>query len=113
LVDFLADLDARSVVPNLARLPPPDTQPDTPPDPRLVAIALETARDGKQRAADVQWASPTNLEAARLALRNELNDAAIPVQPWIWKQSTSGGTALTNAGRRVGVELRFSRTGKA
>jgi hypothetical protein len=93
----------------LARLPPPDT----PPDPQLVAIALETARDGKHRAADVEWDSPTNLEGARLALRNQLNDTAIPVQPWIWKQSTSGGTALTNAGCRLGVELRFSRKRKA
>jgi hypothetical protein len=84
-----------------------DSQPpDTPPDPQLVAIALETARDGKHRAADVEWDSPANLEGARLALRNQLNDTAIPVQPWIWKQSTSGG-------RHRPVELHFSRKRKA
>lgn len=76
---------------------------------QLIAIAVETARDGQQRAADVEWGDPNLLEGVRLSVRDRLNKAGIPAQAWIWKQATSGGTPLTEAGARVGVELRFSK----
>lgn len=103
IVDFLHRLNEPWATPAPTRpMPAPND---------LRALADETARDGRQRAADVDWASPTDAERARIDLRDELNAAGMPVQAWIWNQATSGGKALTDAGARVGIELRFSRKG--
>ena len=48
-------------------------------------------------------------------LRVRIRDALVRkkdlknVRPWIWKDSTSGGSPLTNLGKGVGYELRLSR----
>lgn len=86
-----------------------------PPDPttQAIAVALATAQDGRQRALDYAFASLEALEETRIALRRTISatpadDPTRHVMPWIWS-TTSGGQALTPAGREVGYELRFSR----
>ncbi|MEO3785168.1 hypothetical protein ABGB12_17690 [Actinocorallia sp. B10E7] len=86
-----------------------------PPDPatQAIAVAFATAEDGRQRAFDYAFASLEALEEMRIVLRHTISaapadDPAHHVMPWIWS-TTSGGQALTPAGREVGYELRFSR----
>ncbi|QBR92269.1 hypothetical protein [Nocardioides euryhalodurans] len=75
-------------------------------------LARLTARDGQQRALDHMAGSLGELQRLRLAVRDEFRRPGSPlgsVEPWLWDASTSGGTALTQAGRVHGYELRFSR----
>lgn len=90
-----------------AGVPP---QGDTPP-PELLDVARSTAEDGRQRGANVAWPSPTEMEETRILLREQIKALGLPVRPWIWRSTTSGGRALTDAGREQGYELRFSRSG--
>jgi hypothetical protein len=72
-----------------------------------VAAAVEN--DGKQRAVNISWANPDDMERVRLDLRNQLIAAGSSVRPWTWRAATSGGTALTPTGAELGYELRLSR----
>lgn len=82
-------------------------------DEDLLEVMNATAQDGLQRAVDVEVGSPEALDELRLQMR-QLVDAAPAggplsrITPWRWVQSTSGGRALTEAGRRVGMEVRVS-----
>ncbi|MER6575852.1 hypothetical protein [Nonomuraea sp. NPDC001023] len=52
------------------------------------------------------------LHRLRLTLRRAICDGPAPlrhVRPWLWRAATSGGVALTDAGRETGFELRLSR----
>jgi hypothetical protein len=81
--------------------------------PSLVEMARVTADDGRQRAAEVDWGSPDELEHARVSLRNAVRAEGLPVDPWIWNAQTSGGRALSESGKRLGYELRVSRRSSA
>lgn len=75
-------------------------------------LARLTAQDGQQRALDHAAGSLGQLQELRLAVREEFRRPESPlssVTPWLWDASTSGGQALTEAGRVHGYELRFSR----
>jgi hypothetical protein len=75
----------------------------------LMALAHQVAEDGTQRAADVDWTDPEQMELARLVVREQSARTGLRVQPWIWRAATSGGHPLTDSGRRLGYELRISR----
>lgn len=80
-----------------------------------LALARQTANDGKQRGVDFR---PADLEAL-LELRLQVRDALAAsgeaplshVMPWIWR-AESTGEPLTAAGRELGMELRVSRYAK-
>lgn len=79
-------------------------------------LAARTQEDGTQRAIESADLAPEELEALRLELRDALLDGPVidgvevsHVRPWLWRAATSGGTALTEAGRTTGYELRLSR----
>lgn len=80
-----------------------------------LALARQTASDGKQRSVDFR---PTDLEEL-LELRLHVRDLLAAsseeplrhVMPWIWR-TESTGEALTAAGRELGMELRLSRYAK-
>jgi hypothetical protein len=72
-------------------------------------VAAAVANDGKQRAVDISWEDPDDMERFRLDLRNQLIAAGSSVRPRTWRAATSGGTALTPMGAELGYELRLSR----
>jgi hypothetical protein len=79
-------------------------------------LAKLTAQDGQQRALDYAAGSLGALQELRLAVRDEFRRPESPfgaVTPWLWNAETSGGQALTEAGRVHGYELRFSRKSEA
>jgi hypothetical protein len=111
LADFLKRLDERWVGATTApRIPATMTVAG---DSRLLELAVQVAADGRQRAADIEWTDPEQMDEIRVALRNTLGASATPVRPWIWNATSSGGKALTDSGRRLGYELRFSRSRRA
>jgi hypothetical protein len=84
----------------------------------LLTAALRTARqtaaDGGQRALDIEIGSLEALQTLRLEIRRLLarepsGSILRQVSPWLWSASTSGGGAITSAGRTTGYELRLSR----
>lgn len=75
----------------------------------LTALADQVAADGTQRAADIDWRDPEQMELARLELRDACVRTGLRVQPWIWRGTTSGGRPRTDSGQRLGYELRISR----
>ena len=80
---------------------------------KAARLARLTAQDGQQRALDYAAGSLGELQELRLAVRDEFRRPGSPlgsVMPWLWDASTSGGQALTEAGRVHGYELRFSRS---
>ena len=79
----------------------------------LLAIAELVAGDGQQRAADIDWTDPQDMEETRVALRDALITDESPVRPWIWNAQSSGGKPLTEGGAVHGLELRLSRYGTA
>jgi hypothetical protein len=79
---------------------------------RAARLAKLTAQDGQQRALDYAAGSLGELQELRLAVRDEFRRPGSPlgaVTPWLWHADTSGGQALTEAGKVHGYELRFSR----
>ena len=75
-------------------------------------LAKLTAQDGQERALDYAAGSLGELQELRLAVRDEFRRPESrlgAVTPWLWDAATSGGQALTEAGRVHGYELRFSR----
>lgn len=79
-------------------------------------LAEETARDGKQRAMGLESGGLDALDKLRLELRCACRSmppgaALRRIQPWLWNAATSGGTAMTSEGRRLGYEVRISRGG--
>jgi hypothetical protein len=80
---------------------------------KAARLARLTAQDGQQRALDYAAGSLGELQELRLAVRGEFRRPESPlksVTPWLWDAATSGGQALTEAGRVHGYELRFSRS---
>lgn len=82
-------------------------------DDELVAVVEATARDGRQRAVDVEVGSPEELDELRLRARDLIERSPLAgsgrqLTPWRWVSTTSGGQALTDAGRTTGMELRIS-----
>jgi len=80
---------------------------------QAVRHARLTAADGQQRALDHLPGSLEELQELRVEVRDALRASADGVdvtQPWLWNSNTSGGKALSAAGRELGYELRFSRT---
>lgn len=78
---------------------------------KAARLARLTAQDGQPRALDHAAGSLGELQELRLAVRDEFRRPGSPlgaVTPWLWDAATSGGTALTEAGRVHGYELRFS-----
>ena len=82
-------------------------------DDDLLEVMNLTAEDGLQRAVDVEVGSPETLDELRVRMREFV--AAAPagsplkrITPWRWVEASSGGQALTEAGRRVGMEVRVS-----
>ena len=90
----------RAVMPHVQRLAP--VLADAPvrdADQQGIDAVLRSTHEADQIRARVQsW-----LDAKRLADR---------VEVWLWSAGSSGGAALTAAGREVGRELRLSRRGK-
>lgn len=80
------------------------------PNADLQAIAEAVGDDGKQRAAEIEWSDPEDMERARVEMRDFLISSGSLVRPWTWRATTSGGRALTRSGEAVGYELRFSRS---
>jgi hypothetical protein len=80
---------------------------------KAARLARLTVQDGRERALDYAAGSLGELQDLRLAVRDEFRRPESPlrsVTPWLWDASTSGGQALTEAGRVHGYELRFSRS---
>ena len=80
---------------------------------KAARLARLTAQDGRERALDYAAGSLGELQELRLAVRYEFRRPESPlgsVTPWLWDAATSGGQALTEAGRVHGYELRFSRS---
>jgi hypothetical protein len=80
-----------------------------------VELAEATGLDGRQRAFGVEYGGLEMLDATRLALRRLCRGAADgsplrEVQPWLWSSASSGGTAMTPAGKATGFEVRLSRS---
>jgi hypothetical protein len=80
-----------------------------------LALAHDTATDGRQRAVGLNAGGLDALHDLRLALRQairaEPSDSPIRhVQPWMWSAASSGGTAMTPAGLQTGYEIRLSRS---
>ena len=78
----------------------------------LLALARETAADGRQRGRGAM--SPADLELLRDQARALINalpddDATRFVMPWLWRAGSTTGKALTPEGEEFGYELRFSR----
>lgn len=78
----------------------------------MLALAQETAADGRQRGRGAT--SPADLELLRDQARTLINtladdDATRFVMPWLWKAGSTTGKALTPEGEEFGYELRFSR----
>lgn len=72
-------------------------------------IARLVQGDQGQRAVPADAATPDELEAQRLELRDRLmSDQTTPnVRPWLWR-TASLGQPLTELGWRTGYELRLS-----
>jgi hypothetical protein len=73
--------------------------------------------DGCQRALDVEAGGLDELYQWRMEVEQALRTAPPgsprrTVRAWVWKATTSGGKALTQAGGTTGFELRFSRSTK-
>lgn len=96
--------------------PPLAAEPTTQaPADLALALARQTANDGKQRGLDFRPADLEALLEVRLHVRDALaasGEAPLShVMPWIWR-AESTGQALTAAGRELGMELRVSRYAK-
>jgi hypothetical protein len=80
-----------------------------------ILVGRGTAIDGRQRALEYRAADLEELQSLRMALNEALVADGDPstgqVRSWLWNAETSGGSALTAAGRQTGYELRFSRYG--
>ena len=79
-----------------------------------LALAHDTATDGRQRAIGLDTGGLDALHELRLQLRKAIRaepaDSPLRnVQPWMWSAASSGGTAMTPAGRQTGYEVRLSR----
>lgn len=80
-----------------------------------LALARDTAADGRQRAIGLDAGGLDALHELRLQLRQvilaEPADSPVRhVQPWMRSAATSGGTAMTPGGLQTGYEIRLSRT---
>jgi hypothetical protein len=80
-----------------------------------LALARDTAADGRQRAVGLDAGGLDALHELRLQLRQAIRaepaDSPIrQVQPWVWSAASSGGTAMTPAGLQTGYEVRLSRS---
>lgn len=78
----------------------------------LTALAVE--KNHKQAALDIPLESPKEAQRFRDKVKDVLRDYSkvsdqliLHAAPWIW-QEQSGGSALTESGKRNGIELRFS-----
>jgi hypothetical protein len=78
-------------------------------------LARATAEDGKQRALEHRVADLEDLQGLRVRVNEALAADDGPstgrVRSWLWNVETSGGSAMTTAGKETGYELRFSRSG--
>jgi len=80
---------------------------------KAARTARLTAQDGRERALDYAAGSLGELQELRVAVLYEFRRPESPLRaitPWLWDAATSGGQALTEAGRVHGYELRFSRS---
>jgi hypothetical protein len=121
LVEFLTTLDERWTVPNTASKQSVKCDASTnvagisavgPIHYRvseLMGVVRLVAADGQQRAAQIDWVDPEDMEVARIHIRDQAETEGLNVQPWTWRQATSGGRPLTESGKLLGYELRFSR----
>lgn len=76
-----------------------------------MTLARATATDGAQRALDRELGSLEELKELRVDVRQRLRAEGVSaVTPWLWNAATTDGSPMTAAGRRVGYELRFSRS---
>lgn len=74
-------------------------------------LAGATAADGKQRALDHEAGSLEELKQLRVEVRQLLADDGVTgVSAWLWSAAATDGSPMTEAGRRVGYELRFPRS---
>lgn len=94
----------------------PRREPETEVVARAMELAGAVTSDGRQRALEHRPVDLEDLQALRLAVRNELARSPVSsplrhVMPWLW-QPTSGGSALTDIGTELGYELRLSRYAK-
>lgn len=115
---WLAEVEAQRRVPERLRSPVP-AAPETPMDEALdqvLHLAGQVQSTGQQAAADVWPGSPDLLDELRLQAREQLRAgmstegiSIANVLPWLWSAASSGGRALTDAGRTHGYELRLSR----
>jgi hypothetical protein len=75
-----------------------------------IALAAATEVDGEQRAYPYEWTSAEQVSDFLTLLKGKIEESRLSyTRPWRWTAATSGGDALTNAGKRCGLELRFSR----
>ena len=72
-------------------------------------IARMVQGDQGHRPVPTDAATPDELEAQRLELRDKLiNDDTTPnVRPWLWRTASSG-QPMTEQGRRTGFGIRLS-----
>lgn len=76
-----------------------------------LALAHATAENGSQRALDRELGSLEELKELRVDVRAHLQDEGLSaVTPWLWQVATTDGRPMTEAGGRIGYELRFSRS---
>ena len=90
----------RAVMPHVQRLAP--------------ALAEAPPRDAEQQGIEAVLRSTTEAEQIMVRVQSWLDAKRLDdrIQVWLWSAGSSGGEALTAAGREVGRELRLSRRGK-
>jgi hypothetical protein len=82
---------------------------------QVIREALRNAKlvqeSGKQAGVEATPGGLEELHELRIRIRDAFsrNAGYENVEPWVWNVSSSGGTALTEAGRDVGYEIRLSR----
>jgi hypothetical protein len=82
---------------------------------RVIRDAIITAKyvqkTGNQAGIEASSGGIEEMNILRVRIRDALvrKKDLKNVRPWIWKDSTSGGSPLTNLGKGVGYELRLSR----
>jgi hypothetical protein len=74
-----------------------------------IELSSATEIDGEQRAYPYNWDSIDELsEFIELLKPKIIEKGLLHSRPWRWYASTSDGEPLTNAGKKCGLELRFS-----
>ena len=80
---------------------------------RMARLTAQDGRSGRSTTRPVRWGSCRSCGSPYGTSSGARRSPLGAVTPWLWDAATSGGQALTEAGRVHGYELRFSREGSS